>query len=126
MVDPFSSITSALSKTGKYTMNTFQVNFSPVRDFDWKNNSEKTIKILDSKYPDNLKSLMLSKYFVIFKILLFPVIAIVWIVKLLWKNDSSPAAGEDVSSSEETSLNKNILEKLSLPGYNVSINIIHA
>ncbi|MDR0771577.1 MAG: hypothetical protein LBF15_00460 [Candidatus Peribacteria bacterium] len=114
MVDPFSSITSALSKTGKYTMNTFQVNFSPARDFDWKNNSEKTIKILDSKYPDNLKSLMLSKYFILFKILFFPVTAIVWIVKLLWKNDGSPAAGEDVSSSEETSLNKNILDKLSL------------
>ena len=35
MVDPFSSITSSLSKTGKYTLNTFQVNFTPIRDSIW-------------------------------------------------------------------------------------------
>ncbi|MDR3150680.1 MAG: hypothetical protein LBU14_03575 [Candidatus Peribacteria bacterium] len=45
-IDPFSSITSALSKSGKYTLNTFQINFVPIKDKSWKNNSEKVLKIL--------------------------------------------------------------------------------
>jgi hypothetical protein len=36
MVDPYSSITSALNKTGAYSLNTFQINFSPITNKAWK------------------------------------------------------------------------------------------
>ena len=35
-VDPFSSITSALGQTGKYSLNMLQINFSPINDPVWK------------------------------------------------------------------------------------------
>jgi hypothetical protein len=128
LVDPFSSITSALSKTGKYTLNTFQINFIPIKDSVWKEKSLETIKVLESKYPAKLKNFILSKYFIIIKILFFPITALLWITKQLWKvqDDTSSSAEETNSSTEETSSNKNILDKLSLSGYNVSINIIQA
>lgn len=126
VIDPFSSITSALSKTGKYSLNTFQVNFVPSRDTEWKMNSEKTIKILDSKYPEKLKSFMLSKYFIFFKIIFFPITAIVWLTKLLWKSENLVSPTTEETSSTEDLSNKNMLEKLSLSGYNISINIINA
>jgi len=46
MVDPYSSITSALGRTGKYTLNTFQVNFTPVADSEWKKNLNHVIKVI--------------------------------------------------------------------------------
>jgi len=36
MVDPYSSITSALSRTGNYSLNTIQINFAPVENKTWK------------------------------------------------------------------------------------------
>jgi hypothetical protein len=73
MVDPFSSITSALSRTGKYTLNTLQINFTPIKDKSWKKNAGKTIEVLASTYPGWVKRFMMSKYFLLFKILLFPI-----------------------------------------------------
>jgi hypothetical protein len=85
MIDPFSSITSALSKADKYTLNTFQINFAPIQDKTWKKNSEKTLNILNSKYPTFFKNFLLSKYFLILKIVFFPITIIVWVIKLSWK-----------------------------------------
>jgi hypothetical protein len=53
-VDPFSSITSALSRTGKYTLNTFQINFTPIPNRSWKKWLSNTIKVLMSNYPNFL------------------------------------------------------------------------
>jgi hypothetical protein len=47
MVDPYSSITSALSQIGNDTLNVFQVNFSPIDDSEWKSGAEKVIKIME-------------------------------------------------------------------------------
>lgn len=125
MVDPFSSITSSLSKTGKYTLNTFQVNFTPVRDSIWKNDSDKIIKIITSKSPDFIKKLLLSKYFIVFKILLFPFILFWKLISIFTKKEEESSHSEENNDSEEW-VNKFLKNKLSLSGYKTSINIIHA
>lgn len=125
-IDPFSSITSALSKSGKYTLNTFQINFVPIKDKSWKNNSEKVLKILWSKYPEWLKDFLLSKYFIILKILISPFLAIAWFIKLIWQKEKISSYSDTIKEENDNLISKNILNKISLSWYKVSINIIHA
>lgn len=82
-IDPYSSITSALSKTGKYSLNTFQVNFSPVSSKSWKKNAKKIIPILTSNYPRFLKNILLHPAFIYFKILAFPIYLLFKFIALL-------------------------------------------
>lgn len=124
MVDPFSSITSALSKSGKYTLNTFQINFTPVKDSFWKNDSEKIIKIITSKSPDFIKKILLSKYLILLKVLSFPFILFWKIVKLFLKRDEEDSSEETEKKEDEVA--EYFKTKLSLSGFNTSINIIHA
>lgn len=127
IVDPFSSITSALSRTWKYTLNTFQVNFTPVKDWNWKTNSDKIIKVITSKYPDFIKKILLSKYLIIFKILVFPFTLLYKLVSLFISKSDDVDSSENISDeSSEDWINKFFKNKLSLSGYNTSINIIHA
>ena len=126
MVDPFSSITSSLSKTGKYTLNTFQVNFTPVRDNVWKKDSDKIIKIITSKSPDFIKKLLLSKYFIVFKILVFPFILFWKLISIFTKKDEEESNSWEENDDSEEWVNKFLKNKLSLSGYKTSINIIHA
>ena len=134
MVDPFSSITSALWKAWKYSLNTFQVNFVPVMDKDWKKNSDKVLSIILSKYPRWLKNFMLSKWFIIVKIIIFPFTCIAWIFSFFMKKweenlevlDEVWWTATDNSDSADWKINKAITNKLSLSWYKVSINIIHA
>jgi len=124
MVDPFSSITSALSKSGKYTLNTFQINFTPVKDFFWKTDSEKIIKIITSKSPDFIKKILLSKYLIFLKVLAFPFVLFAKIIKLFLKRDEEGSSEQTEEKSDEIA--EYFKTKLSLSGYNTSINIIHA
>lgn len=126
MVDPFSSITSSLSKTGKYTLNTFQVNFTPIRDNVWKKDSDKIIKIITSKSPDFIKKLLLSKYFIVFKILVFPFILFWKLISIFTKKDEEESNSSEENDDSEEWVNKFLKNKLSLSGYKTSINIIHA
>jgi endonuclease IV len=73
-VDPFGSLTGALSKTGKYTLNTFQVNFSPVSSKVWKKDAKKIIKILSSNKPKYMKNIQLHPSYLYLKLLMFPFI----------------------------------------------------
>jgi hypothetical protein len=114
-----------LSKADKYTLNTFQINFAPIQDKTRKKNSEKVLKILKSKYPEFLKNFLLSKYSIIIKILSFPVTALVWTIKLFWRKEEEELE-KVVEEEQKNDTNINILNKLSLSGYKVSINIIHA
>lgn len=57
-VDPLSSITGALSQTGKGDTTVLQVNFRPILDKEWK--SSHTVEILKSKRPKWLKKFLLS------------------------------------------------------------------
>ncbi len=128
IVDPFSSITSALSRTWKYTLNTFQVNFTPIKDESWKDKSDKIIKVITSKYPNFVKKILLSKYIFIYKIIIFPFIFLWKLIKLfIIKWDDVDKWGNTLSDNDwDDWINKFFKNKLSLSGYNTSINIIHA
>ncbi|MDD3794301.1 MAG: type IV secretion system DNA-binding domain-containing protein [Candidatus Gracilibacteria bacterium] len=124
MVDPFSSITSALSKSGKYTLNTFQINFTPVKDSFWKTDSEKIIKIITSKSPNFIKKILLSKYLIFLKVLVFPFVLFLKIIKLFLKRDEEGSSEQTEEKTDEIA--EYFKTKLSLSGYKTSINIIHA
>jgi len=130
MVDPYSSITSALWRTGKYTLNTFQVNFTPIADKSWKKNNKKIIKLLLSKHSKIVKKILFSRYYIFIKILLYPFFLLwklfslfipkgenpenegeVWVEDKEWKTDEMPDYFK---------------KKLELSGYSTSINVIHA
>ncbi len=147
MVDPFSSITSSLDKAWKYSINTFQINFSPITNKKWKKNIWKKAKILDSKYPTFIKRIFLDEKLFFYKILIF--IFIVYPIKGLLsifslfipKKNQEPLS--DISDEEEkikqerqileeswvkewTKLSRNFLEKIKKLGFITSINIVSA
>lgn len=119
VLDPFSSLTSAISRSWKYTLNTFQINFCP-SDEKWKKNSEKIINILFSKTSDKFKKLQLSKNYIWFKIWIFPFFILAKFMKIFLKIQK-----EEILE-EENQDKKMIEEKLEKSFYDVSINIIHA
>ena len=138
-VDPYSSITSALSRTGKYTINTIQINFSPVKDWYWKKNLSHRIKILNSSYPDFLKIFLLGPKFIYLKIFFFPITLFLKLIQVLFKRTEEEGAQQstgdknEIKNAEELELDgkrihvpKDFVEKLSLNGYKTSINIINA
>ncbi|MFK7780069.1 MAG: type IV secretion system DNA-binding domain-containing protein [Candidatus Gracilibacteria bacterium] len=138
-VDPFSSITSALGRTGKYTLNTFQINFTPIHSKKWKKGLVRIIKILSSKYPSYIKKILLNPKFVYFKIIFFPIILLFKLIKLFTRKIED----DIIVNEEQLNINataeeiveidgKNIKvptfmkNKISLEGYKTSINVIHA
>lgn len=123
IIDPFSSISSALSRTWTYTLNTFQINFLPILANKWKKNPNKTIDILTSKNPNFFKKIMLSKYSFLLKFI-FAIFLWIWkLIVLPFKNIEE--TGEITETPEENKYDK-FANKLEKEAYAVSINIIHA
>ena len=138
-VDPYSSITSALWKTWKYSLNSFQINFTPVKNKTWKKDAADVIKILESNYPSFIKDILLNPKFKYFKFLLnilfFP-------FKLLWlffkKSEEKLIVDEESGETTESKsekievgdkkviIPKNFVSKLSWLWYEASINIAYA
>jgi len=138
-VDPFSSITSALWRTWKYTLNTFQVNFTPIQDKKWKKGLKDTAKILLSGYPEFYKKLLLDSKYLYLRILLFPFILLVKLFGLFFKHSGwwmsfnedekvSDNKKEEVAdlNDKDVSIPRFMKNKVSLEWYSTSINIIHA
>ena len=139
-VDPYSSITSSLSRTGKYALNTFQVVFTPVEDKTWKSNLGDTIKVLTSSYPKWLKNLLLNPKFKYLKLLLLPFILFGKLISLaipekqdeLEKPEETEEKADERSveqaevEDEKVKIPKATFNKISLSGYETSVNIIHA
>ena len=122
VLDPFSSITSAIWRSWKYTLNTFQVNFFPASEKIWKKNSEKIAEILTSDDSDFVKNLKLSNYYFLIKIITFPFALLFKLFKLIfWRKKE-----EEQVEEKENEAKKLIEEKLKKQAYFVSINIIHA
>lgn len=122
VLDPFSSITSAIWRFWKYTLNTFQVNFFPASEKIWKKNSEKIAEILTSDDSDFVKNLKLSNYYFLIKIITFPFALLFKLFKLIfWRKKE-----EEQVEEKENEAKKLIEEKLKKQAYFVSINIIHA
>lgn len=122
VVDPYSSITSALSQIGNDTLNVFQVNFSPIPDGDWKDGAEKIIKILEWNLPKSIKNIMLNYNLTWLKWLAFPFYIIVKLFSLILPKTEDENGGE----SDSSPLSDAFKAKLEPYGYGVNINIISA
>lgn len=117
-IDPFSSITWALSKTWDNSINLFQINFSPIPDEYWKENIEKTYKILQSKLPDFLKNILINHNFSFLKIFTFPFYMLSAFFAFLLQKWV-----EEHSVEQENILPDDIKNKISHYWYWVSLNI---
>ena len=139
MVDPFSSITSALWRTWKYTLNTFQVNFTPIEDKSWKKWLNDTAKILLSNYPEFYKKILLNPKLFYLKILLFPILILFKFFTLFFPrniNTNDFDIEEKVSENKkeeiadlndkDISIPRFMKKKVSLEWFKTEINIIHA
>jgi len=138
-VDPYSSITSALWKTWKYSLNSFQINFTPIKNKTWKKDAADVIKILESDYPIFIKDILLNPKFKYFKFL-FSILAFPF--KLLWlffkKSEEKMIIDEDTGEDSESKaeeievgdkkvfIPKNFASKLSWLWYETNINIAYA
>jgi len=139
-VDPFSSITSALGRTWTYTLNTFQINFTPILSKNWKKWLSWTIKTLLSNYPNYIKKILLNPNIIYVKILIFPIVLFFKFIGLLfdrtsgWKNVENIDKNEEDSDNKESdyvidekiNVPKGMKNKITLEWFNTSINIIHA
>lgn len=137
VVDPYSSITSALSRTWKYTLNTIQINFHPIEDRLWKKDFEETIKILISKWHPLFKKALLSKSYKYFKYWFLPFKLFIKLIWIIVKPDSYLSHDNDKSNDwkekEKTTQDEDreniplqIKNKLFLSWFACSINIISA
>lgn len=124
IVDPYSSITSSLSKMGEKSLSVIQVNFSPLWDEDWKKDAGKVYNIISSKHPKYIKDFLLSEHYKYFKIIMFPFVLLGKSIKFLFsiaKGNDEPVV-EEVSEWEATVKigNKDVLfdkESQWLPNY---------
>ena len=145
IVDPYSSITSALDKAWVYSVNTLQINFSALQDKFWKKNVKQDLKLINSKYPKFVKKILLEDWDIILKMLvysfiIFPVFVFSSILSSIFKKKDKPEINEknkeneaedqenlkDLWLEKEDEIPKVILEKISKPAYKVSINILSA
>ena len=140
MVDPYSSITSSLSRTESYSLNTIQINFVPVENKTWKKWSDKIVKVLISNHPLWLKKILLNPNLIYLKIVLFPVILFFKLIGLflskpeekilesVWEgwNDDETAWDEVVVDNKTVNMPMKFITKISSAGYKTSLNIIHA
>ena len=123
VLDPFSSITSAISRSGKYTLNTFQINFCPADEKYWKKNSDKITEILLSNSSDFIKHLKLTGRYIWLQMLLLPLKLFAKLFWLFFRKEKTEEVSEE---KDENEAKKYIEEKLTKQAYYVSINIIHA
>ena len=117
-IDPYSSITAALSKTWNNTLNIFQINFSPIPDKMRKNKIKKTFKILDSKLPKFLKIFLVSYKLYYLKILFLPFYLILKLFSLVINSESSEKTTDEYP--------KEVADKISHYWFWVKLNVVCA
>ncbi len=140
-VDPYSSITSSLSRTQKYSLNTIQINFHPIDNHIWKKDFEETIKVLISKRHPMYKEVLLSKWFKYVKLWLLPVTLLAKFVSIIAKPDSYKSGkeaelekelkelkekGKTTIEEDKENIPLQIKNKLFLQWFACSMNIIAA
>lgn len=142
MVDPFSSITWALSRTGDYSLNTIQINFVPLRNKTWKKWVDEIVKVLLSDFPLFIKKILLNKkvrYLMYLKYLFYPFLFLTKLFGIFFQKqeiEEKNTVEEGIKNEkkyEEVEIDwKSVempikfIEKISCSWYNVWINIIHA
>jgi len=117
VIDPYSSLTAALLKTGNNTTNIFSVTFSPITD-GWKKEAEELLKWDDVNIPGGLK-----KFFIASKKLKFLVLPFLWLVKGMAFFFRSTEDAEAPPEEKKEEIPENLKEKLSCLGYGVDIRL---
>ncbi len=140
-IDPYSSITSSLWRIWNYSLNSIQINFNPIENNFRKKWVNKKVKILTSNYPSFLKNILLDPKFVYIKIFFLPIIFMYNLFWLIFSNNEKNEAEEKEHNDEkEKKVEKDLsiddkkleemplkfINKISSPGFKVSINVIHA
>ena len=137
-IDPFSSLTGALSKTWVYTLNTFQVNFRPLTSNSWKKDAKRIIEILTSSSPNIIKKIKLHPTFKIVKLIFLPLVILGKLITMMIPKpetiDIKPLDSDDRVTADKTKdilenpdkIDPKFLSKLSVEAYDVDINIISA
>ncbi len=123
VVDPYSSLTSALWKTGENTLNAFLITFSPIPDSMWKQASLKMLALANLRLPTFLKKFVLLLYEL--KILFVPIIWCMKIIKFFLQTPSDEQAWEEKKDLSDW-LDENIKWKLSRLWYGVDMHILCA
>ena len=147
IIDPYSSITSALDKAWVYSVNSFQINFAPIKDKFWKKDIKKTLETIDSKYPEFVKKILLEENsdiilkMLVYSFIIFPVRIFAFIFSAIFKRKTvEEKLPEEKEEDLETKTNlqdlwiedkedkipRQVIEKISKPAYKVSINILSA
>lgn len=121
-IDPYSSLTSALSRIGNNSVNMFQINFSPYPDEYWKEDAERIMKILESKLPITIQKILINYNLSFFKIFLFPFYLIIKIISLLLPKHED----EHHDEKHHDILSEDTKNKLTHYGYGVTLNVISA
>ncbi len=137
-IDPFSSLTGALSKTWIYTLNTFQVNFRPVTSNSWKKDAKRIIQVLTSSSPNLIKKIKLHPSFKILKLVFLPILLLGKLISMIVPKpetvDIKPLEADERVTADKTKdilenpdkIDPKFLTKLSSEAYDVDINIISA
>lgn len=121
-VDPYSSLTSALLKTGDNTLNAFMVSFSPLPDEIWKKQALKMIEMANINLPSWAKKIFL--FSIKLKFIFLPFIWMGKIIKFFIQMPKEEHGSEENHS--EMKIDENIQAKLSRLWYGVDINILCA
>lgn len=137
-VDPYSSITSSLSRTWKFSLNTIQINFHPIENKIWKNDFEETIKVLISNKSPFYKEILLSNWFKYLKLWLLPISLFFKLISVIARPDSYGKnadldLGKELKEKEKSTVDEDkedipvqMKNKLFLQWFATTINIISA
>jgi len=117
VIDPYSSLTAALLKTGKNTTNIFSVTFSPMADW-WKQDAQELLKWDDINIPENLKQAFIS-----LKNLKFFILPFIWLVKWIAFFFRNSETAETPPEEKKDEIPENLKEKLSSLWYGVDIRL---
>jgi len=121
VIDPYSSLTAALLKTGQGTTNAFIVTFSPMPD-SWKDEAQEMLKWDDINLPTSFKKILIGCRKLTFLFLPF-----IWLVKgigFFFRN--ADTAEESTLEAPKNTLSEEVQQKMSLLWYGVDIRIVCA
>lgn len=116
-VDPLSSITGSLAKSGNSDVTVFQTVFRSAHDDEWK--SPKIIAVLTGKSPKFIKKLLLSPAAPFFKIAAFPFVLLSKFVLLVVGGGQAQHEEHPLHDDHKSPLE----EKLKSFGYKVSVRV---
>ncbi|MDD3302387.1 MAG: DUF87 domain-containing protein [Candidatus Gracilibacteria bacterium] len=129
IIDTYSSITSSLSRTLTYSVNTIQINFQPIEDNLWKKQPDLIMQVFEDENISSGKVFIKNAY-KYFRLGLIPFSLLIKFIGIMIKPDSYKTKfkriKEEVKVEEKVEIPLEAKNKLSLSGFACSINLISA